>query len=247
VLLEALLSASGPHLVRRIALVVTLVLSVVWVGQKTIADLLVSTSVPAWAADTHGVVRALGRLGAGRGRVEVVPARNHREASVLAPHVNLARGWNRQLDMERGRLFYDGSLSEATYRAWLDHWAVGFVVLPAAKPDGYAEAEAQLVRSRPAWLEPVWSDANWQVLRVRDAVPLVSVPGSVLRTTSAEVDVRVPVPGPVTVRIAYSPWLRASGGRLTRDGDFTRLTVTEPGEYRISSEYGPSPGAAPAY
>ncbi|MET7780832.1 hypothetical protein ABZU94_06950 [Streptomyces mirabilis] len=246
-LLAALLTApAGMHLVRRVALVVTLVLSVAWVGHKTVADLVVSTSVPAWAADTHGVVRTLERLGAGRGRVEVVPARNHREASTLAPHVNLARGWNRQLDMERGRLFYDGTFSEATYRAWLDRWAVGFVVLPAAKPDGYAEAEAQLVRSRPAWLEPVWSDANWQVLRVRDAVPLVSAPGSVLRTTSAEVDVRVPVAGPVTVRVAYSPWLRAPGGCLTRDGEFTRLTVTEPGEYRISSGYGPSPGPDPS-
>lgn len=123
---------------------------------------------------------------------------------------------------------------------------MGFVVLPAGKPDGFAEAEARLVRSRPAWLEPVWSDVNWQVLRVRDAVPLVSAPGSVLRTTSAEVDVRVPRPGPVTVRVAYSPWLRAPGGCLTRDGEFTRLTVTEPGEYRISSGYGPSPGPAPS-
>jgi hypothetical protein len=245
-LLAALLTAPGPHLVRRIALVVALVLSVAWVGQKTIDDLEVSTAVPAWAADTHGVVRTLERLGAGRGRVEVVPARNHREASALAPHVNLARGWNRQLDMERGRLFYDGTFSEATYRAWLDRWAVGFVVLPAGKPDGFAEAEARLVRSRPAWLEPVWNDANWQVLRVRDAVPLVSAPASVLRTTSAEVDVRMPVPGPVTVRVAYSPWLRAPGGCLTRDGEFTRLTVTEPGEYRISSGYAPSPGPDPS-
>ncbi|NMI57975.1 hypothetical protein HEP83_21025 [Streptomyces sp. RLA2-12] len=246
-LLAALLTApGGRHVVRRVALVVALVLSVAWVGQKTVDDLEVSTAVPAWAADTHGVLRTLERLGAGRSRVEVVPARNHREASTLAPHVNLARGWNRQLDMERGRLFYDGTFSEATYRAWLDRWAVGFVVLPAGKPDGFAEAEARLVRSRPAWLEPVWSDANWQVLRVRDAVPLVSAPGSVLRTTSAEVDVRVPRPGPVTVRVAYSPWLRAPGGCLTRDGEFTRLTVTEPGEYRISSGYGPSPGPAPS-
>ncbi|MFI2064119.1 hypothetical protein [Streptomyces mirabilis] len=246
-LLAALLTApGGRHVVRRVALVVALVLSVAWVGQKTVDDLEVSTAVPAWAADTHGVVRTLERLGAGRSRVEVVPARNHREASTLAPHVNLARGWNRQLDMERGRLFYDGTFSEATYRAWLDRWAVGFVVLSAGKPDGFAEAEARLVRSRPAWLEPVWSDANWQVLRVRDAVPLVSAPGSVLRTTSAEVDVRVPRPGPVTVRVAYSPWLRAPGGCLTRDGEFTRLTVTEPGEYRISSGYGPSPGPAPS-
>ncbi|MER5221952.1 hypothetical protein ABT032_16485 [Streptomyces flaveus] len=246
-LLAALLAQreqKGPRH-RLVALAVTLVVSVAWMGTKTVDDLRVSTKVPAWAADTRGVVRALDRLGAERTRVEVVPARNHREATALAPHVNLARGWNRQLDIERGRLFYDGTFSESTYRAWLDRWAVGFVVLPAGKPDGFAEDEARLVRSRPAWLEPVWQDAHWQVYRVRGAVPLVSSPGSVVRASSAEVVVRMPEPGSATVRIAYSPWLYAEGGCLKKRGEFTRLTVTEPGVYRISSGYGPSPGPAP--
>ncbi|ELS52953.1 putative Integral membrane protein [Streptomyces viridochromogenes Tue57] len=234
-----------PHLteVRRKLLVGALVFSLGWVGFKTAADLRVSTTVPAWAAETQGVVRALDRLGADRTRVEVVPARNHREASGLAPHVNMARGWNRQLDMERARLFYDGSFSAATYRAWLDRWAVGFVVLPLGKPDGYAKEEARLVRDhRPDWLEPVWQDTHWRVHRVRDAVPLVSRPASVVSTSSADVVVRMARPGSATVRIAYSPWLRVDGGGcLTRQGEFTRLTVDAPGTYRLSSEYGPSP------
>ncbi|MFD5626933.1 MULTISPECIES: hypothetical protein [unclassified Streptomyces] len=245
-LLAVLLGAPRLRAVRRTALIGALCYSLFWVGQKTVDDLEVSTHVPAWAADTRGVVGALDRLGADRTRVEVVPARNHREATALAPHVNMARGWNRQLDMERGRLFYDGTFSAATYRAWLDRWAVGLVVLPDGKPDGFAEEEARLVANPPAWLEPVWNDAHWRVFRVRDAVPLVSAPGTVLRTTSAEVDVRVPGPGSVTVKVAYSPWLRADGGCLTRDGEFSRLTVTRPGEYRISSAYGPSPGPAPS-
>ena len=245
-LLAALLAQREQRQRRRlVALAVTLIVSVAWLGTKTVDDLRISTKVPAWAADTRGVVRALDRLGAERTRVEVVPARNHREATALAPHVNLARGWNRQLDIERGRLFYDGTFSESTYRAWLDRWAVGFVVLPAGKPDGFAEDEARLVRSRPAWLEPVWQDAHWQVFRVREAVPLVSSPGSVVRASGAEVVVRMPGPGSVTVRIAYSPWLYAEGGCLKKRGEFTRLTVTEPGVYRISSGYGPSPGPAP--
>ncbi|GAA5000197.1 hypothetical protein [Streptomyces siamensis] len=246
VLLAALLAASRLKRLRRALLVVALVFSVAWVGKKTADDLVVSTAVPAWAADTQGVIGALERLGADRGRVEAVPARNHREATALAPHVNLARGWNRQLDMERGRLFYDGTFSEASYRAWLDRWAVGYVVLSSGTPDGYARDEARLVRERPAWLEPVWSDAHWRVFRVRDAVPLVSAPASVLRSSAADVEVRIPRPGPVTVRIAYSPWLRAEGGCLAKEGEFTRLTVSEPGEYRISSEYGPPPGRAPS-
>lgn len=158
-------------------------------------------------------------------------------SELLAPHVNLARGWNTQLDVTRGRLFYDGTLTETSYRAWLDRWAVGFVVLPAAEPDRYGMAEADLVRSRPAWLEPMWNDAHWTVYRVRDAVPLVSAPAGVVRTSVAELDVRMPEPGSVTVRVAYSPWLHAEGGCLRQQGEFTRLTVDTPGVYRISSGY----------
>lgn len=240
-LLAALLSVPGLARLRRDLLVAALVFSVAWVGKKTADDLEVSTVVPAWAAETQGVVRALEGLGADRTRVEVVPARNHREAVELAPHVNMARGWNRQLDMERARLFYDGSFDAATYRAWLDRWAVGLVVLPLGKPDGYAEAEARLILDdRPDWLEPVWQDAHWRIYRVRDAVPLVSAPARVVRTSGAAMVVHLPRAGSVTVRVAYSPWLRAEGGCLSRQGEFTRLTVTAPGEYRISSEYGPS-------
>ncbi|GAA3103000.1 hypothetical protein GCM10010449_27600 [Streptomyces rectiviolaceus] len=239
-LLGALLAPALSR-VRRVVLTVALVLSTAWVTQKTVDDLAVSTTVPKWAADTQGVVRELERLGADRGRVEVVPARNHREATALAPYVNMARGWNRQLDIERGRLFYDGSFSATTYRAWLDKWAVGYVVLPSGKPDGFAEDEAALVAGGPKWLEPVWRDTHWRVFRVKDAVPMVSKPASVVRSTGSAMTVRVPTREPVTLRLVYSPWLRAEGACLKRHGDFTRLTVSRPGTYRISSGYGPSP------
>ncbi|RSS16072.1 hypothetical protein EF914_28215 [Streptomyces sp. WAC05458] len=246
VLLAALLGADRAQRVVRGLLAVVLVFSVGWTVKKTADDLTEYTVVPAWATETDGVVRALEGLGADRTRVEVVPARDHREAAALAPHVHLARGWNRQLDVERGRLFYDGTFSPAAYRDWLDRWAVGFVVLPSAKPDGPAEAEAALVRDpdlRPGWLEPVWQDEHWRIFRVRDAVPLVSEPGTVVAATGAELVLRVDRPGSMTVRVAWSPWLRTDGGCLARDGEFTRLTVEAPGEYRLSSRYGPSPGA----
>ncbi|MFE8923556.1 hypothetical protein [Streptomyces rochei] len=246
VLLAALLGADRARRVVRGLLAVVLVFSVGWTVKKTADDLTEYTAVPAWATETDGVVRALEGLGADRTRVEVVPARDHREAAALAPHVHLARGWNRQLDVERGRLFYDGTFSPAAYRDWLDRWAVGFVVLPSAKPDGPAEAEAALVRDpdlRPGWLEPVWQDEHWRIFRVRDAVPLVSEPGTVVAATGAELVLRVDRPGSMTVRVAWSPWLRTDGGCLARDGEFTRLTVEAPGEYRLSSRYGPSPAA----
>ncbi|MFF3248038.1 hypothetical protein ACFYWY_30905 [Streptomyces sp. NPDC002870] len=218
-------------------LAIALVMNTHWLIDKTEDDLAVSNDVPVWAAHTDGVVRALERLGADRTRVEVVPARNHREATALAPHINMARGWNRQLDVERGRLFYDGSLTGTTYRQWLDRWAVGFVVLHHGRPDGPAEGEAAIVRSGPGWLERVWQDEGWTVYRVRDAVPLAAAPATVVRGDDAELVVRMPAAGSVTVRVAYSPWLQAKGACLRQEGEWTRLTVPRAGEYRLESPY----------
>ena len=76
----------------------------------------------------------------------MVPAASHREASALAPYVNLARGWNRQADTERNPLFYDDGCSPPrSYRDWLDRWAVHYVVLPTGEPDHAAVQEAALV------------------------------------------------------------------------------------------------------
>ncbi|MEV8531982.1 hypothetical protein [Streptomyces sp. NPDC051211] len=243
-LLLAAALADGVHrrflTVRRGSLALALLLSVAWVGGNTAAHIGDTARVPAWAAQTGGVVRALERLGADRSRVEVVMARSHREAAVLAPYVPLARGWNRQADVERGRLFYEGTLTEASYRAWLDRWAVGFVVLHAGPLDAASEREHALVASGPAYLQAVWRDANWRVYRVSNPTPLVTAPASVVRSDRAEVVVRMPRPGTVTLRIAYSPWLRAAGGCLApagADGGLTRLTVARPGNVTIGSAY----------
>lgn len=235
--LLAALMVPGLDKVRRVALALSLVLSSTWLVQKTVDDLIVSTKVPAWAQHTEDVVAELERLGADRTRVEVVPARNHREATAFARHMNLARGWNRQLDVERGRLFYDGSFSPSAYRAWLDRWAVGYVVLLNGKPDGPAQKEAALVRSEPQWLERVWRDANWTVYQVRDAVPLASAPATVVDSTSTDMEIRMSEKGSATIRIAYSPWLRAEGACLRPHGEYTRLDVPAAGVYRIGSSW----------
>ncbi|MFE9933849.1 hypothetical protein [Streptomyces sp. NPDC005533] len=244
---------------RRTSAVLGLALAVTWVGGNTAAHLMDTARVPRWAAETGGVVHALERLGADRSRVEVAMARSHREAAVLAPYVPLARGWNRQADVERGPLFYDGyegagvpggTFTPDAYRAWLDHWAVGFVVLHEGPLDAASEREQALVTGGPAYLEPVWRDEHWRIYRVKDPVALVDPPASVVRSDAAEVVVRMPAPGTVTLRLAYSPWLRAEGsggdaagvgggrGCLAPAPDgLTRLTVSRPGEVTIGSAY----------
>ncbi|MBZ3913860.1 glycosyltransferase family 87 protein [Streptomyces acidiscabies] len=252
VLLAALVSTAPGARLRRGGLALALAGSLFWVGSGTpVSFLKASSQVPAWAADTKGLLQALDRFGAGQGRVEVVPAHDHREAAVLSPHVNMARGWNTQLDVERGRIFYDGTLTPASYRAWLDRWAVGFVAVPDAVPDHSGVAEAELIQRRPDWLEPVWGDAHWKLYRVRDAVPLVSAPGEVVRAPEGDAYLVVYLPraGSVTVRLAYSPWLRADNGACLREDSgedggegavFTRLTAREPGVFQISSQYDPT-------
>ncbi|MFF3380860.1 hypothetical protein ACFYXF_48950 [Streptomyces sp. NPDC002680] len=232
---------------RMVALGLAMAVAVSWLSGKTIADIVTNTTVPEWAVKTDGVVNELKRLGAEETRVEVVPARDHREAAILAPYINMARGWNRQADVERGRLFYEGhggteepegGFSAASYKAWLSQWAVGFVVLVNGEPDGPAKLEHALVSSGPSYLQPVWEDANWKIYRVKNATPLVDKPASVVSADGANLVVRMPKAGEVTVRIAYSPWLWAENGCLTDEGEFTRLTVERPGDIRISSAYG---------
>ncbi|MBI0313766.1 hypothetical protein JBF12_12320 [Streptomyces javensis] len=228
----------GVHIAPRIAIGLSLALSVQWVTAHTVHVLNMSTPVPSWASHTRGVLEALDRLHADRTRVEVVPAVNHRETTVLGPHVNLARGWNRQLDVERGGLFYENEFTIGKYRAWLDRWAVGYVVLPEGEPDWAAKDEAELIRSGPGWLEPVWHDSRWRIYRVKDARPIVSgAAASVVSGDNAKIVVRVPRPGMVRLRIPYSPWLRTSAGCIERDGGWIRFRVSTPGRYEIGSSY----------
>ena len=68
-------------------------------------------------------------------RLEVPFTENHWEARWIAPRVPLARGWQRQLDVERNPLFYDGRLTPGRLRRWLQDEAVAFVAVPRVDLD----------------------------------------------------------------------------------------------------------------
>ncbi|MDT9697186.1 MFS transporter [Streptomyces sp. P17] len=180
----------------------------VWIGAKTVVDIVHTTPAASWARELAPLVNELQEVGAEKGRVEVVPARSHREASALAPYVNLARGWNRQADMERNPLFYDDTLNSANYLEWLHRWAVRFVVVPKDEPDGDGgKRERQLVQRGMPYLKQVWGDANWQLFQVIDPSPLAEPNTVVERAEQGEWTMRVSKPGRVLIRIPYSPWL----------------------------------------
>ncbi|MGW6573280.1 MFS transporter [Streptomyces sp. NPDC054945] len=178
-----------------------------WITTNSVTDIVRTTPLASWSRELAPLVDQLQKASADRGRVEVVPASSHRESSAFPSYVNLARGWNRQADLERNPLFYDDTLSAESYRAWLERWAVHYVVLPADKPDSGGEDEAKLVRGGLPYLQQVWGDANWQLFKVDGPTDLVAGPATVVRASADQLVVDVKQPGRVLVRIPHSPWL----------------------------------------
>ncbi|MFG2354431.1 MFS transporter [Streptomyces sp. NPDC048521] len=179
-----------------------------WIGFKSVDDIMHTTPAASWARELAPLVNELQKVGAEKGRVEVVPARSHREASALAPYVNLARGWNRQADMERNPLFYDDTLNSANYHEWLQRWAVHYVVLPKDNLDGDGgQRERQLLQRGMPYLTQVWGDANWQLFKVTDPAPLAEPNAVVDRAEQGEMTLEVSKAGRILIRIPYSPWL----------------------------------------
>ena len=102
-------------------------------------------------------------------RVEVPPTANHWESAYLAPEVELARGWLRQLDTTRDDIFYgdDGQLTDAAYSAWLRDNAIRFVALPDAPLDYSSVAERRLILRDPPYLALRWRSPDWRVYAVQ--------------------------------------------------------------------------------
>jgi hypothetical protein len=225
---------------KALALYLAFALAAGWQIFKPVQDLMATAPAAGWSSYARPLVAELKRLDADRGRVEVVSAQTHWEAAGLAPYVDLARGWNRQVDVERNPIFYNGTLTSTSYHDWLRRWAVDYVVLPNARPDNAAVAEAKLVAEGQSWLRPIWRDPHWQVYRLTDPVPIASAPSQVVKAGASVVSVRVPAAGSVVVRVTWSPWLGVLGGGhgcLEQDGTWTRLRAAGPGLFRIGARY----------
>ncbi|GAA5066669.1 MFS transporter [Streptomyces similanensis] len=208
VILVAALPFAVPRSRKWYAIVVALIGFVSWIGVKSVDDVVHTAPAASWSHELAPLVHQLQKAGAEKGRVEVVPASSHREASALAPYVNLARGWNRQADMKRNPLFYDDTLNSANYHEWLQRWAVQYVVLPKGEPDGDGgQRERELVRQGQPYLRQLWGDANWQLFEVTDPAPLAEPHAVVDRAEQDELTLEVSEPGRVLIRIPYSPWL----------------------------------------
>ena len=197
----------------QVLLILALATATTWQVSTAAKDSANSALPEAVTRDIDPLLGQLAARGADRARVEVVPTHNHSESTLIAPHVPLARGWNRQADARRNPIFYgERPLTRQAYRRWLHRWGVAYVVLSTGKPDPAAEAEAELVAGGVPYLRQVWADTAWTLYEVRNPTPLVSEPGRVQAYDAAQLTITTPRAARIVIRIADSPWLSLVDG-----------------------------------
>jgi hypothetical protein len=181
--------------------------------------------------------------GGAHARIEVPFTLSHWETAYLAPEFGLARGWLRQVDRARNKLFYEGNLTNNSYRSWLQRNGVRFVALPDAKSDYSAKREHALIASEPSYLRLRAALPHWRVYQVKDPSPIVRSigPGHArLISMSAEsfvLDVRRP--GRFVVRVRATPFWKISAGVgcVGKKGPWTLVRADQPGITRVAIRF----------
>ncbi len=181
-------------------------------------------------------------------RLEIPFTRNHWEARHVALHVPLARGWQRQLDVARNQLFYEGRLTPLRYRRWLAREAVAFVAVPGVPLDSSAVEEARLVtQGRVPGLREVWRGGDWRLYAVAGAAPLARGPARVTAIGPDEITLRAAAAGTVDLAVRFTPYWRLAQGRgcVERSpADRVRLRLRTAGMVRLVTTFALSRVAA---
>jgi len=240
-----LLRRERGHLARgRLWLLVALApFLVFWQIRAPLADFRAVQDQPSVKASFYAPLLAeLRRLHVGYGgrsaRIEIVPTGAHWEARWVAPHVMLARGWERQLDRERNALFYEGDgPNAAELHAWLLEQGVSLVALPDATLDYSGRAEARLLRRRPpAYLREIWRSPPWRLYAVTDPSPLLSRPGILRSVSTDRAELVLPRPGVYLLRLHFSPYWQLLAGRGCVErapGSWTRVLARTAGRFEL--------------
>jgi hypothetical protein len=231
---------------RQRALIVLAPFLLYWQAKAPVADFRSTLSNSSVNASYYApLLRELHSLHVGYGarpaRIEVIATADHWEARWVAPHVMLARGWERQLDVYRNGVFYDGSkpLTAARYRSWLSQNAVSYVALPDAPLDYSAHSEARVVRSVAAsggYLHEIWHSRHWRLFAVVDPTPLLSPPGVLQSVSTDSLTLYAPRPGTYTVRVHFTPYwaLTEGSGCVARAaGDWTEVQAHRAGSFHV--------------
>jgi hypothetical protein len=154
--------------------------------------------------------------------------------------LELARGWDRQLDTSRAGLFYSPRLTPAAYRRWLYANAIAYVALPDVRLDSAGREEAELIRQGLPYLNEVWRSSHWRLYVVRGAPALAAAPARVSRLGVDSFTLVLPRAGSYQIRLRFNPyWAITSGRGCVREapGGWTALTVGSPGRLRVGTAF----------
>ena len=146
------------------------------------------------------------------GRLEIPFTAGHWESYFVARSYPIARGWERQSDLEYNQVLYR-PLTAALYRAWLTDNAISLVALPRAPLDYGGSFEARLLQHPPGYLIPVWHDQNWQVWKVARPTAMVTGAARLVDEDASSLTLRFATAGVAVVRIHASPlWTAQAPG-----------------------------------
>lgn len=170
-------------------------------------------------------------------RIEVPFTQSHWDATILAQHFALARGWDRQLDIRYDGLFYGSRLTAGAYRAWLLRTGTRFVALPDAPLDFSSRQEARLIRQGLPYLHLVFTAAHWHIYAVEGALALAQGPGHLTALTPTGFTLLASAPGTFLVRIHYTPYWHVAYGTGSigeAPAGWTRVSALRPGAIAVS-------------
>ena len=229
---------------RRPRLLAAAILPLLYIGwQAPIRDL--STSSHDQSVSTtyyQPLLRFLASRGGPPFRIEIPFTRFHWEAYIVATHVSIARGWERQLDIHDNPIFYRrGALTSATYRQWLDADAIRFVAVPDAQLDYSSVAEVALIDHGLPYLRLAHRTAHWRIYAVRNPTPLAQGPVTLTHLGPDWLSMRARRPGSVLVHIHYSPYweITQGAGCVEPAGDLTRVVLRRAGAVRLETHFAP--------
>lgn len=190
--------------IRRLRAVLVGALAVIWPSVAFASSLVNGAVDPSRAPSFYsGLDALLAKRPWTSGRLEIPFTREHWESYFVAQQFPIARGWERQSDLQYNAVLYR-PLTAARYRTWLDDNAVSMVALPHAPLDAGGTAEGRLLRNPPSYLVPVWHDANWTVWRVRRPTPLATGAATLVDEDPSSLTLRFAAPGSAVVRIRAS-------------------------------------------
>jgi hypothetical protein len=237
---SALLRAASPSSALAL-LILTLAAMFAWQWNAPVRELAKSVDDPVSHASYYaGVMAFLESHQQPLGRVEVPFTRSHWEAALMAPHLPLARGWEKQLDTRYDKLFFHHPLPRERYHHWLRTLGVRYVALPDAPWDPSSRDEVLLLEAGAPFLRIVWGDAHWTVYELTDPVRLANGPAQLTAMHDQDFTLEVTHPGSILVRIHFTPyWTVIAGSGCIAPGPegFTRVTARSAGVLRVAARF----------